>query len=611
MRDPQEILQLYRDRKTKYALLHSKMGQIADIYNGRAVVPLPDMDRDEMPSVPNILAQGIDQMAGRISSVSPTVQFPSLKPGLRRYDRMAADNARVIGGWWQDDRVMLKQKTRARRILAYGMAPVVIRWNYEDHRPSWHVRHPMESFPSLDLQPGQVKPQDCIFSFRRSIGWLVDAGYGAKIPALVGDADVNRDTIVTLVEYMDKDHTVLIACGYYPSSVYANDSDMGSLRGVVLENYPNLGDEAPVVIPTRITLDTMTGQFDNMIGMYYQQAKLMALETIAVEKGIFPDTYLVSRAGEQGRFLDGPHDGRTGKVNIVAGGDIKELQSSPGYLTNPTLDRLERSQRVTAGIPAEFGGESGSNIRTGRRGDAVLSAVIDFPVAEAQEVFAFALEEENEIGMELAKRIEGGVKRTIWVGTGNSAKPVTYTASDNFEETEHTVAYPAAGSDMNSLLIGIGQRVGLGTMSTYTAQVLDPFIDDPEGEHDRIIAEGLEKALMAGIQQKAQSGEIPPLVLAQVMKLVKNDKMEIAEAMEKAEKDALAQQQASAAAQNPTAVMDPTAATGTGLAGGAGNVPSPVPGPSQGQQDLASLMSTLRGPVKTIQPMRGAANGAM
>jgi len=129
-----------------------------------------------------------------------------------------------------------------------------------------------------------------------------------------------------------------------------------------------------------------------------------------LKKGIFPDTYLVSRPGETGRFLDGPHDGRTGMVNVIAGGDIKEVVSSPGYLTNPTIDRLERNQRVTAGIPAEFGGEAGSNIRTGRRGDAVLSAVIDYPVAEAQETFGFALQEENEVAIELCKNVGRGTR---------------------------------------------------------------------------------------------------------------------------------------------------------------------------------------------------------
>jgi hypothetical protein len=353
----------------------------------------------------------------------------------------------------------------------------------------------------------------------------------------------------------------------------------------------------------------MTGQFDGMIGMYYQQAKLMALETIAVEKGIFPDTYLVSRSGEQGRFLDGPHDGRTGRVNIIAGGDIKELQSSPGYLTNPTLDRLERAQRVTAGIPAEFGGESGTNIRTGRRGDAVLSAVIDFPVAEAQEVFAFALEEENEIAMGLAKAIDKDTKRTLYVGTGNNARLVTYKPTETFENTEHVVSYPATGSDINSLMIGIGQRVGMGTMSKETAQVLDPFIDNPEGEHDKIIAEGLEQALMSGIQQQASEGAIPPLTLSRIMTLVKNDKLELAEALVKVTEEA---QKAEQAAQGPPMTPDAAAAPATMAAmAGAPAGMSPIPGASPGQEDLAGLMATLRQPAMTIKPMRGVAQGAV
>ena len=38
---------------------------------------------------------------------------------------------------------------------------------------------------------------------------------------------------------------------------------------------------------------------------------------------------------------------------------------------------------------------------------------------------------------------------------------------------------------------------------------------------------------------------------------------------------------------------------------------SPIPGPTAGQGDLASLLSTLRKPTMTIQPMRGASRGAV
>jgi hypothetical protein len=612
--DSEGILTLYRDRKVAYAELHQKMRMIGDIYNGRAKVPLPDMDRDEMPAVPNLLAQGVDQMAGRITSVMPVPAFSSEKPGVRRYDRRASDASRTITGWWQSDRFRLKQTQRGRRIIAYGMAPVVIEWNYEEHRPTWRVRHPLETLPSADLEPGQVRPQNCIFTYRRTVGWLCANGYEMHARKLVGKTQWNRDTRVTMLEYIDEEHTVLMAAGHFSRFEYATDGLSGEMSAIVLTDYPNLcGDDSPVVIPTRLTLDSMTGQFDTMAGMYYQQAKLMALETIAVEKDIFPDTWLIGRPNETPRITEGPHDGRTGLVNVATGGDIKLIQSSPGYMTQQTIDRIERSQRVTAGIPSEFGGESGTNIRTGRRGDAVMSAVIDFPVSEAQDVFAAALEEENETAIKLAKRIDGSAKRTIYVGIGNNRKPVTYTANDTFAVDEHVVAFPVSGTDMNSLIIGIGQRVGLGTMSKETAQHLDPFIDSPESEHDAIIAESLEQALLGSIQQQASTGAIPPLTLAKVMNLVRSDKMELAEALNKVTEDALAEKKAQEAQQgmDPNAAMTPDqAAADPTVAAMAGAVP-PTDQTMPGMKGLGDMLGQLRRPAMTIQPMRGVSQGAM
>jgi hypothetical protein len=613
----EDVLHLYKQRRVLYEPLHAKMREIADIYNGKAEVPLADMERTEQPSIPNLLQQGVDQMAGRITSTVPQITFSSMKPGTRMYDRRAKAAADAIGGWWQMDRLMLKHKQRGRRLVAYGMAPTVVRWNHEEHRPVWHLRHPLEALPSPDLLPGQITPTDCIFQYQRTVGWMMAHGYAEHCRRLMGPLDqVHRDTRVNIIEYIDGEQTMLIAAGHYGDNSLIPDYEYGqlSLSGVLLEQYPNLIEEMPVTIPTRLTLDKMTGQFDNMIGMYYQQAKLMALEVIAVEKGIFPDTYLVSRPGEMARFIDGPHDGRTGLINVIQGGDIQSEQPQPGYLTNPTMDRLERSQRLTAGIPAEFGGESGTNIRTGRRGDAVLSSTIDFPIAEAQQIFEYAFEEENEIAMRLAKRIDGNTSRTIYVGAGNARRPVTYKASETFEQEEHVVSYPAAGTDVNSLMLAIGQRVGIGTMSKLTAAELDPYIDNPELEHDAIIAEGLEQALMAGIQQKAQSGEIPPLVLAKIMTLVKSDKMELAQAMNKVTEDALAEEKKKQ--EEMPQVGDPAMTPEAAMAGPAaqsmtGAPSSPIPGVGGGMKDLATMLGDLRRPNMTIQPQRGVAQGAM
>lgn len=592
MKSVEQIIDLYKARAKYYSPLQGKMRLIQSIYNGTMEVPLPDLEESSMPFAPNLMAQGIDQMAGRITSTTPQINFSSAKPGTRTYDRRAQNAERAVSGWWQKDRLPLKMRQRGRHIIAYGMTPCVIRWDWKNDRPTWHTRHPLEALPSTDIIPGQVSPTDVIFAYRRSVGWMRATGYGDKVVQLTNDYDVSPDTSILMIEYVDINGTQLVAAGYQTADPYMPisllEADGTTLKGVLLENIPNPIDMVPATVPMRITLDGAQGQFDNMVGMYYQQAKLMSLEVMAVEKGIFPDTYLVSRPGEVGRFLDGPHDGRTGMVNIVSGGDIREVQSQPGYLTNPTIDRLERNQRVTAGIPAEFGGESSSNIRTGRRGDAVLSAVIDYPVAEAQENFAYALEEENKIGMELAKVYRGDTKTTIYVGTGNAARPVTYVPNETFEHTDHVVSYPATGSDLNQLILGIGQRVGLGIMSKQTAASLDPYVSNPEVEKDQIVAEGLEQALVAGMQQQAASGAIPPLVLSKVMKLVRDDKMELAEAFNKVTEEAMAEQESM---QDDMSVDQLTAdSTVAAMAG----PQAAVQGPNPSQQNLQSLLNTLR-----------------
>jgi hypothetical protein len=627
MKSIDEVLALYKQRVAFYGPLHSKMRLIQSIYNGTAEIPLPDMERSEVPSVPNLLATGVDQMAGRIASVVPNVIFAEKNPN-RTEKRRVNTASRVVTGWWQQDRLMMKMKQRARHLIAYGMSPTVLLWDPTRNRPTWHVRHPLEAFPSTDIVPGEVRPTDTIFAYRRSVAWLRSMGYGPQVAQVTGKWDMPNDASMLLVEYLDAECTHLILTSYSEGNdISTMWESTGKMRGVTLEYLVRPSYEMPATVPMRITLDGAAGQFDNMIGMYFMQARLMALETIAVEKGIFPDTYIVSRPGEVGRIIDGPHDGRTGLINIISGGDIRTEQPQPGYLTNPTIDRLERNQRVTAGIPAEFGGESSTNIRTGRRGDAVLSAVIDFPVAEAQETFAYSLEEENRIAIELSKTYAGNKTTTIYVGTGNATKAVTFTPNQVFPETEHVVSYPAAGTDVNSLMIGLGQRIGLGIMSKETAAGLDPFIDNPEVEHDRIIAEGLEQALVASIQQQAAGGQIPPLVLAKVMSLVKADRMEIAEALQKvtddaaeeqrkAEEEAMAQQGAMGG-MGGMGGMSPEAAMAGATMGSmmgpeaAAQVGSPIPGAGQGMEDLGSLLGSLRRPAMTISPMQGVERGAV
>lgn len=603
MKTADEVVALYVQRRKDYWPLHQQMERIKDIYAGNVEVPLPDRDTIEQTYTPNLLATGIDQMAGRIASVMPDPHFAPAKDN-RTETRKATMRKKVVGGWWTRDRLGMKMKSRARHLIGYAMSTTVVRWDHRLNMPTWHVRDPMHAYPSSDLIPGVTTPANVIFAFNRTYAWLTGQGYSVGHLVPTGADPLN--TQITCLEYIDDAETVLVAFTD-PSEQQGWHEGIG--RSIELERFANPIGCVPATVAHRVSLEP-SGQFDGMVGMYHMQNQLMALEVLAVKKGIWPDTYLVGRPGEEPRFESGPHDGITGKVNIVKGGDIRTETFTPGYQTTNIIDRLERAQRLNGGIPAEFGGESPTNVRTGRRGDSIISATIDFPVAEAQDVLAMALHDENKTAIKLARHYDKGPV-SIYVGTGNNTSAITYEASKIFddENLEHVVAYPISGNDLNTQMIGMGQRVGMGIMSKRSAAELDPYIANPEAEHDAIIAEGIEQALMSGLQQQAAAGALPPLVLAKVMHLVKTDRMELAEALNKVMEDAKAEAEAAAAEQEQPAPEDMAAQAALGGVPPEGQ--SPIPGANPGQEDLAGLLMTLRQPAMTIQPNRGAAQGAI
>ena len=538
------------ERRTTYGPVLNQMMKLRDAYNGDIIVPLPEMDRNERSSVANLIATGLDQTAMRIASTTPNVFFPALEPGNRASEKRAATRRRATLGWWDANKMGLKLRRRARFMIGYASSPVVLRPDPKRGIAKWEVRSPLTAYPALSEDIDNITPTDCIFSFGRSYKWLKANYPNSAYKFWANGSEPSAQTLYDVVEYVDADCWVLAAVEVNPvtPSLIPGQS---SMRFVELERIPNRTGICPAVVPGRITLDRQQGQFDGLVGMYQMQAKLMALEVIAVERGIFPDTYLISRPGETGKFVSGPYDGRTGMVNIIAGGDLKEAGFQQGMGPTATIDRLERNMRITSGIPAEFGGESNSNIRTGKRGDAILSAVVDFPVQEAQELLGESLVEENKRAIAIAKSYFGNERRSFYVSFRGAQGHVDYVPNKDFETDDNVVTYSYAGSDANSLVVGLGQRVGLGTLSKRSAQEIDPLVADPELEHDRVVAESLEQALLLSVQQQAQQGAIPPADLARIMQLVVSDKMPLAEAVDSVHKEAQTRQATPAPAGAP------------------------------------------------------------
>ena len=588
MKTVDEVVALYTARSRINDNAKSKMRTLRDYYNGDVVVPLPELDADEKSAVANLLAQGLDQTAMRISSTNPDIFCPPIDSATKK----ARDNAQIrrkaLFGWWEHSRMDLQLAKRARQLIGYATTCTQLRFNMETGAPEWHLRDPLTAYPATMMGVDDMRPRDVIFAYERPLGWLRQM-YPEAARKFSGDGLASDDQGIELLEYVDEEETVLIGSrSPLNSGMYSPIPQKESKSVVVeLERTPNPLGQTPVVCAQRISLDNAQGQFDGIIGMYQMQARLMALEVIAVQKGVFPDTWLVGRQGETPQIVN-PADGLTGEVGVVRGGDLRDIQTQPGYMTNPAIDRLERAQRLTAGIPAEFGGESPSNIRTGRRGDAVLSAVVDFAVQEAQRIMARSLQEENKLAIDISKAYAGSKAKTFYVSTKNAKGRVDYRPRENFDSTDNVVSYSHPGADINNLVIGGGQRVGMGTMSKKSFMAIDPLVDDPEFEHDTVIGEQLEQALLASVQQQASQGAIPPADLARIMELVMNDKLELAGAVEKVQREAQERQ------AELVEAMAPEAQPGLAMPGmGAESPVMGEPEPQAGPPGLEELIGAL------------------
>jgi hypothetical protein len=126
-------------------------------------------------------------------------------------------------------------------------------------------------------------------------------------------------------------------------------------------------------------------------------------------------------------------------------------------------------------------------------------------------------------------------------------------------------------------------------MSKESAREADPLIADPELERDRIVAEGIEAALLSSIQAQAAdpNGPYQPDDLAYIAEMVASNKMSLPAAIQAAQKRAQERQAAQMPAGAPE-TMPGLAIPGMGAEAGMGGAP--------GEPSLDQLLGQLGGP---------------
>lgn len=616
MKTAEEIAELYHARQRQRSPILSRLEQVRSAYNGDMVVPLPELDEDDKSGIVNLMMQGVDQLAMRVASVQPDITYPPLRPGIVLSEDKARTRRLATLGWWDMNNMAVVLRQRARYLIAYASAPVSLspvspKVSDKRQMPFWRSRNPLSSYLPIPDSENDMEPENAIFCSLQSRSWLEERYPDAMRRLEV--AETSADDTFEVLEYTDSTEIVTCVVGKERAEtgqerdIYGNVVHAGyGSPAEILDRSPNRAGIPLVVAPGRIVLDRLVGMFDQLPSLMKKQAKLDSLEYVSIKRSIFPDEWVITHpTAQSSAVVEIEATGIRGQRGEIRGGQIQSVTLAPSPLVTQAIDRLERNERVTGGLPAELGGESPTNIRTARRGAAVLSSTITMPIAEMQDIFAASLEAENVRAVALMRGWYKGKTFGFYQSrTGPKSTEKDYDVTVDFETDMNYVKYSIPGTDAAALPIEIGQRVGTTEISLQTAREMDPVVEDPIREARQVTSEALEKALLTGLEQQASQGALSPVVIAKVQQAVLGKNYpRLATAVVQIHEEMQREQ----ATQTPTAAaaqpgMAPAGAASAAQPGGQ------IPPPAQTQSNLSQILQTLRRPQNLGAPERQLAN---
>lgn len=627
MRSLTELYALYTDRRAEHSADGSAMVDLALIYDGGLVTRIAEIDAVAESSVPNIVAQGIDAYARFTASVQPDVDTPALRPNIAASRKKASDRAKAIQGWWQHSLMTALDYQRFRYYYGYGFMPVRL---CSDPRnvgvPVWEALNPMGVLPGPRQVAYSPEVPDCFTTARRSARWVKQT-YGVQF-----GRDVRDDTMLEVVRYSDAEQDTVFCVGAaspdmpsYPSGradgfgggTYGgywsergtHIERLGTTSGndgawlVMLSSTPNYAGVCLVSCPGVISLSKVSGFVNGILGKHKLHARLMGLTVEGIARGILPNEWIELDPSQNGQGVIREADGLRGVRGVIEGGRLNVPQINPGYQTMPLLDRLEAYSRSEAGVISEFGGESGNNIRTRARGDAVAGNVVDPRVREAHEIAQIAREHEVRLGVAIAKGYGGSRPQSFYVNWHRATEQMTYDATDLFETDESVIRYPLAGADLQQLIIAAAQSIGTGMMATATARRLNPLVEDADQEAIDIRVEAAEQVLTANLQTIIeQSPEDAAYAIREIRKGTFLE--DVLDGVQKRVQERQATAGPPGAPDGMAAPGTPEAQPGLG-APGVADQPTPVIDQApQSARNLAQLLMTTRRPAMTTPAER-------
>ena len=603
----QQIRHTMSVRRMEDSPLKRMMIQVRERYNGDYIIPLPEVENEPTlnPPIPNLIADAIDHAALQASSVEPEISVPAINPNKERGVRSqeyANIRRKAYYATWYHSSMELNIARAYRHLFGYGDHCLVVIPDPNTTSVRIEVRDPLTAYPDPIDADDVRRPTDIGFVFGRSTSWLL-SNFPEVSDEIGPPTQQTGDQIWDLVEWIDEYQIVIGILGPRHSTSDRHPPTNVDRYGYLLRRYPNRLNHVPVASTRRVALDRVSGQVSSMIPNVDLLGKLTALDVLAAEKAIFPDRFIIgSEFGHPELLSDRWHDGREGVPNLLANTQqIGELNSSPGPMTHPVIDRIESSVRQTAGPSPMQSGMNDATLRTGRAVDALQSINIEPRIQELQRTMSRSLTFLNESIHETYLSYFPSQKFHLFSGWPSDTGLVEFTPNEHFESPHQVVYYPFPGADAATTSSIVMQTEQAGLLSKRTARRKHPYVQDAESEERTTREESIDEALLTRLQTEAAEGAIPITDLARMRELI-SEGHHIHEAIKRAQEEA--QERQATPAGEDEQMMPPEAAPGfapgaeqplpegaqpAGPTMGGGQGGGPQPSPEEFQQILQAI----------------------
>lgn len=586
--------------------LKRHMMVVRDRYNGDIVIPTSGVgDEQDLPvAVPHFVADAIDGIAMRAASTQPSISVPALKDSELSHKK-AWRRRRAYYAVWHQSHLPLRVRRAYRHLAGYGTDCMVVVPDHRDGLPKIETRDPLSAYPD-EMSAEEVRlPVNVAFVYPRSAAWIARA-YPEAADHVATRSGRDLTDSWDLFEWTDEHQIFQGILGPRLDPMFRTSGARGPIAPFLLRRWDNKAGLVPVVCPARVTLDRMAGQITKLVPLIDWMARLMALETIAAERGVFPDRYIITDpAGpfhmEGERWKDGREPN---SINVLGNTkQVGQMVDTTSQNTFQVLSLVERSIRHSGGEPSLFAGELSGAIRSGQTITQAGAYAIDPRVQEAQEIMAYQLGALNEAVAACFTGYWPDQKYFLFSGWPTDQGHVEFTPGSkenpsDFESNDNVVTYGSNGADVNQISVAIGGIVQAGLMSHRSGMRKHPLIDDDEAEGREIIVEQVRAAVLASVQQQAASGVIPPIDVAEILAGVEANG-DIVDAVRKSQERAQRRQAEIAPPPGPGQLTAPEAQPGLGEAGLGAEQPQAPPaqgGAPPGPEGLARLLGALQAP---------------